>query len=160
MTKSKLKQNLIFLSISILVLISDQITKALIRANMELGQSIPHDGRFRLSFSTNSGAIFGMSMDSTFLLILACVVAVVIVWVYFRYLSGRSKLLRIGLGLVLGGAVGNLIDRVRFGAVTDFIDVRLWGSYHWPSFNIADASLTVGVSILIFSLWITSQDKM
>ena len=58
--------------------------------------------------------------------------------------------MRVGLGLVLGGAMGNLIDRVRFGEVTDFLDVQLWGDFHWTTFSIADASLTTGTFILTF----------
>ncbi|MDD5094658.1 MAG: signal peptidase II [Dehalococcoidia bacterium] len=150
--KIKLSKHLLFLSTAAAVLISDQITKSLIRAHMTLGQSIPADGKFRLTFSTNEGAVFGLGLDTTFLTIVACVVAVMMVWLYFHHLSRRGWPFRLGMGLVLGGAIGNLVDRFRFGAVTDFLDVRLWGGYHWPSFNIADASLSTGVVILAFAL--------
>ena len=126
---------------------------------MSLGQSIPADGKFRLSFSTNDGAVFGLPLNSTFLVITACIIVAATVWLYLLYLSGKSRLLQVGTGLVLGGAVGNLTDRFRFGAVTDFIDIRLWGNYHWPSFNIADAALTIGISILAFSLLSMSKPK-
>ena len=160
MIRVKSRQNLLFISTVIFVLIIDQVTKSLVRANMTLGQSIPPAGKFRLSFSTNSGAVFGLQLDSTFLTILSCIAVIVIFWVYFRYLSARSKLLRVGLGLVLGGTGGNLIDRFRFGEVTDFIDVHLWGDYHWPTFNVADASLTTGIFIVIFSLLIISKPQL
>jgi len=126
---------------------------------MSLGQSIPADGKFRLSFSTNDGAVFGLPLNSTFLVITACIIVAATVWLYLLYLSGKSRLLQVGTGLVLGGAVGNLTDRFRFGAVTDFIDIRLWGNYHWPSFNIADAALTIGISILAFSLLSMAKPK-
>jgi len=148
--KFELRRSQLFLVVAALVLISDQITKALIRTNMTLGESIPEEGRFRLSYSTNEGAVFGLSLDSIFLTILASFVVVVIVWAYFRYFGSGGMLLRVALGLVLGGAIGNLIDRYRFGEVTDFIDVRLWGDYHWPTFNIADASLTTGIFLIMF----------
>ncbi|MBT4513395.1 MAG: signal peptidase II [Chloroflexi bacterium] len=134
------------------IFIADQISKALIRENMYLGESIPEEGRFRFAYSTNSGSAFGLSIDSTFLLVMAFVVIIVIIWLNFYYLSSAGKFMRVGLGLVLGGAMGNLIDRVRFGEVTDFLDVQLWGDFHWATFNIADASLTTGIFILMFCL--------
>ena len=146
--KVRWRGNLLFLLVAALVLTADQVTKALIRANLVLGQSIPPEGRFRLSYSTNAGGVFGLPLNSSFLLILAAIVVVSIIWLYFRYLSAKGKLLQASLGLVLGGAGGNLLDRIRFGAVTDFIDVRLWGHYHWLNFNIADASLNIGAIIL------------
>lgn len=159
MPEVKLSQHLIFISTATAIIISDQITKSMVRTNMSLGQSIPADGKFRLSFSTNDGAVFGLPLNSTFLVITACIIVAATVWLYLLYLSGKSRLLQVGTGLVLGGAVGNLTDRFRFGAVTDFIDIRLWGNYHWPSFNIADAALTIGISILAFSLLSMSKPK-
>ena len=154
-SKENLRRGLLFLSTAVVILISDQVTKTLVRNNMNLGESIPADGRFRLTYSTNSGAVFGLPLDSIFLTFLACTVVILIVWTYFRYLSEkRSILLRVGLGLVLGGAAGNLLDRIRFGEVIDFADVCLWGDYHWAIFNIADAALSTGIFILIFSMLI------
>jgi len=144
---------MLFFSIAALVLITDQVTKFLIRTNLTPGQSIPEEGRFRLSYSTNPGGVFGLPINPTFALILALIVAALIIWLYLRWLYRGNRLLRLGLGLILGGAVGNLIDRIRFGVVTDFIDVRLWGDFHWPAFNLADASLTIGIFILAFSLF-------
>ncbi len=151
----KLRHGLLFLSTAVMVMAVDQLTKNLIRANMMLGESIPSEGRFRFSYSTNPGAVFGLSLDSTLLIILASTTAILMIWLYFHFLYNGSRLRRLGLGLVLGGALGNLIDRFALGEVTDFIDVRLWGDYHWPAFNVADAAVTVGVFLLIISLLIS-----
>lgn len=134
------------------ILVADQLTKMLVRSNMDLGESIPEQGRFRLTYSTNEGSVFGLPLDSTFLTVMAIIVVLAILWVYFAYLSGPGRLLRVGLGLVLGGALGNLVDRIRFGEVTDFIDVRLWGDFHWATFNVADAALTTGIVSIVVSL--------
>jgi signal peptidase II len=72
---------------------------------------------------------------------------------FLRYLSPATTLSIVSIGLIMGGAVGNLIDRLRFGYVTDFIYFRLWGNFHWPAFNIADAAITVGVFVLIYSFY-------
>ena len=149
----KLRHGLLFLLSATIVLVADQVTKTMVRANMDLGESIPDTGRFRLTYSTNDGAVFGLSVDSTFLTFMACTVVILIIWAYFSHFSEKSNwMLRLGLGLVLGGAVGNLVDRVRFGEVIDFIDVQLWGEYHWAIFNIADAALSTGVIMLMFVL--------
>lgn len=147
-----LKRSLLFLSTAAIVIAIDQLTKSLIRANMMLGESIPSQGRFRLSYSTNSGAVFGLSVDSTLLIVLSSATALIMLWLYFRFVFRSGVMSRLGLGLVLGGALGNLVDRFAFGEVTDFIDVRLWGDYHWPAFNVADAGVTMGVVLLIISL--------
>lgn len=140
------------------VLILDQVSKSLIRANLELGEFIPRDGRFRLTYSTNEGSIFGLDLNPTFLLVTAIIIIGVISWAYCRYLFSAGILLRIGLGLVLGGAIGNLIDRIRFGEVTDFIAVHIWGSFDWPAFNAADAALSCGI-ILVLWQFLTMQSR-
>jgi len=157
-------QKLSFLLLAAVVLLADQVTKIMIRANMYLGQSIPPEGTFRLTYVTNPYGVFGfrgfwdLYMTPTFFIISTGIVVILIIWLGCRYLSATSKLLRIGLGLVLGGAMGNLIDRIWFGAVTDFIDVLLWGGFRWPTFNIADASLTTGIFILIICLPIIAKE--
>ncbi|MBT9149722.1 MAG: signal peptidase II [Dehalococcoidia bacterium] len=156
-----------FLALPAVILIADQVTKALIRANMTLGQSIPPEGVFRLTYVTNPYGVFGFDgvlglyLSPTFFMIATGIVVMLIIWLGCRYLTATSRLLRIGLGLVLGGAMGNLIDRIWFGAVTDFIDVQLWAGFpwpRWPTFNIADASLTTGIFILIICLPMIVKD--
>lgn len=151
------KRRLPLLIVAAVVLVIDQVTKALVRAKMELGESIPAEGKFRFTYSTNEGSVFGLPLNSTFLLVMGIVVVIAVVWVYFRYLSAARLTLRIGLGLLLGGAMGNLIDRIRFGEVTDFIDVRLWGNYHWATFNVADAALSTGIVVLLYSFLLMAR---
>ena len=133
--------------IALSVVAADQLSKYLIRANMELGQSIPSEGFLRLTYTTNTGGAFGLFSNQAFLLALAAVIAIVVLVRYMRYLPPHSWLLKIALGLLLGGAVGNLIDRVRLGEVTDFIDIGAW-----PVFNLADSAIVVGTVLIVYYL--------
>ena len=142
-------ETLVFLSMATVAIIADLVIKTIVRTNMILGHVVPFEGRFRLNYSTNSGSVFSLPLDPTFLIILNTIGVVVLIWIYFHHFSHEGKLIGISLGIVLGGIVGNLTDRIRFGAVTDFIDVRLWGDFQWASFNIADASIAAGIMILI-----------
>jgi signal peptidase II len=168
------------------VIVLDQWTKALVRQQMHLHESIPIIPRlFNLTYIRNPGAAFGLfvGMDHTYrtLFFLSITVAAVVVIGYFFFasiqddrrqgLSGHglsgsgaesgagvasvhqrgsrhNRWLRIGLALVFGGAIGNLIDRIRYGEVVDFLDWYV-GAYHWPAFNVADSSITIGVTILL-----------
>ena len=143
---------LIILAVSVVAL--DQLTKYLVRANMEWGQSIPSEGFARLTYTTNTGGAFGIFANQTFLLAVAAVLGILVFLVYFRYIPLESTLLKVGLGLDLGGAVGNLIDRLRFGEVTDFIDIG-----PWPVFNVADSAIVVGTIIIAYYLLFTAQKK-
>jgi signal peptidase II len=132
----------------------DQLTKYLVRTNMELGQSIPREGLFRLTYITNTGGAFGILANQAFLLAIVAVIGIAVFLVYLRYLPLQSTLLKIGLGLDFGGAVGNLIDRLRLeGKVTDFIDIGAW-----PMFNVADMSIVVGTIIIAcYLLFVTPK---
>jgi signal peptidase II len=151
------------------IVLLDQWTKALVQQRMSLRESIPIIPHlFSLTYIRNPGAAFGLfvGMDKSFraLFFLAITVAAISVIGYFFLASIREDRrialaggpapsrhncwLRIGLALVFGGAIGNLIDRMRYGEVVDFLDWYL-GAYHWPAFNVADSSITVGVSILL-----------
>lgn len=143
---------LVILAASVVAL--DQLTKYLVRANMEWGESIPSEGFIRLTYATNTGGAFGIFANQTFLLALAAVLGILIFLVYFRYIPLESTLLKVGLGLDLGGAVGNLIDRLRFGEVTDFIDIG-----PWPVFNVADSAIVVGTILIIYYLLFIAQKK-
>ncbi|MEE9400710.1 MAG: signal peptidase II [Dehalococcoidia bacterium] len=125
----------------------DQLSKYLIRANMEMGQSIPREGPVGLHYTTNTGGAFGLFANQAFLLSMAAVIGIAVLVLYLRYLPPRSTLLKVGLGLDLGGAIGNLIDRLRLGAVTDFIDIGAW-----PVFNLADSAIVVGTFLIAFYL--------
>ncbi len=139
------------LVVLIVTLMADQATKGLVTRSMSPGQSIPDDGIARLTYVVNSGSAFGLFPDQTLLLTLASVVGIGVLLVFYRTHPVDSRMLRFSLGLQLGGAMGNLIDRVRLGHVVDFIDV---GS--WPVFNLADSAIVVG---LIGLLWTVTTVK-
>lgn len=82
------------------------------------------------------------------LLTVISVIWIIVLLVYFRWFTNLGIMARICFGLLLGGTIGNLIDRLRLGYVTDFIDVKIWGDFHWPIFNVADSSLSIGAILL------------
>ncbi len=127
----------------------DQLTKHLVRAYLDPGQSIPERGFFRLTHISNTGTAFGLLTNRTFFLIVGSFVAIgILVW-YYRSHPSPGVWLRVLMGVMLGGAISNLLDRIRFGQVTDFIDIGV-GTTRWPAFNVADSSIVVGLVILAF----------
>ena len=144
------------------VFIFDQISKEFIRLWMPLGDSWPSTGFLRIVHGTNTGSAFGLFAGFTNLLILASILGIAAVLYYFYRQGNNAIALRISLGLIVGGALGNLFDRVVFGKVVDFISVG-W----WPSFNIADSAISVGMFLLIFTMifgerlgWTEQTQKM
>ena len=125
----------------------DQTTKWWIRGNLTLGESIPGEGFFRLTRTYNTGSAFGLFPNQTFLLMLASMAGIAILIIFFRNQPIPPVWLRTSLGLQLGGAAGNLVDRITLGRVTDFLDVG-----PWPVFNMADSSIVVGIVILAWFL--------
>ena len=140
------------------VLAVDQLTKYLVRTNLFLGKSWPDEGFFRLTHGTNSGSAFGLFSAQTPLLIVASLVAIGFLIYFYRTHALPNPLLRFAIGMILGGAVGNLIDRLRFGAVADFLDVHAFG-YHWPAFNAADSAITVGAIVVILESLFVRDEK-
>jgi signal peptidase II len=136
--------------IAALVVTFDQLSKLWIRTHFAIGESLPLIDRLSLTYVTNTGAAFGLLANQTLFLIIMGIASLFIILLFLRYLSPVTTLSIVSIGLLWGGALGNLIDRLRFGHVTDFIDFRLWGGFHWPTFNIADAAITVGVFTLIY----------
>ena len=139
------------------ILILDQVTKALILAHLPLGGSIPViRGFFDLTHVHNPGGAFGflagMSAEVRSLLFIAVslVAAGLILYFYWQTPLGQ-RFLSVGLALIFGGAVGNLVDRMRFGIVVDFLDVYA-GTLHWPAFNVADSAITIGVGIFAYHI--------
>jgi signal peptidase II len=152
--QGKYRSRLTLFSIVVaLVVTFDQLSKLGIRAHFALGESLPLTDRLSLTYLKNPGAAFGLLTNQTELLIIIGIASLFIVLLFLRYLSPVTTLSRVAIGLIWGGALGNLIDRLRLGHVTDFIDFRLWGGFRWPTFNIADAAITVGVFVLIYSLY-------
>ncbi len=146
----------LFVTISSIVVALDFYTKYLVSKSMMLGESIPIvDGFLSFTYVRNPGAAFGFLAESKSPLkpiFFWCVAAVAIYMLIHYYISTpKEKLKTTALALVLGGAVGNIIDRARWGEVIDFIDV-FWKSHHWPAFNIADSCICVGMGLLTISM--------
>ncbi len=144
----------------LLVVALDQGSKSWVREHLPLGQSLPQTGALRLTHITNTGSVFGLFPDQTSVLVVATLVILLLVPLFLHYLLTNhptciTSLGTLSLGLILGGAIGNLIDRLRFGHVTDFVDMRLWADFHWPAFNLADASIVIGTLIFVYSLYRT-----
>ena len=140
------------------VIILDQISKLIIARMIPLYQSVPIiDGLFNLVHVRNRGMAFGLMNKPDpgymfYLLVFASIVAIImlIIWAIIQLLKGDWEI-PLGLSLILGGAIGNLIDRIRLKEVIDFLDFYV-GSYHWPSFNIADSAITVGTFWLAINI--------
>ena len=140
-----------------IILVLDQLTKFIVDRTMPLHHSIPViDDLFSLTYIRNTGAAFGMLAGSAAefrlpFLVLFSVLAIGFIVMMVRRLPDREKGLITALAFILGGAIGNLIDRLAYGEVIDFLDFY-WSNYHWPAFNIADSFITVGVVITVFYL--------
>ena len=142
---------------ALVVLVLDQLTKAWALQALMPGRPVPViDGFFSLTLVTNPGLAFGMLSTTPagwrwVVALLSIGALTVLAVVGLRMLPGGGRLTPLALGLIFGGAVGNLIDRGRFGAVVDFLDFY-WRGYHWPAFNAADSAITVGVALLALRL--------
>lgn len=143
-----------FAALIILVIALDQAVKYWVVSTFSLYESLPVvPGFFSLTYLTNTGAAFGMLAGQPtawrqIFFIGVAVVALVVIGVMYRRLRNDSVWYEVALGLIAGGAVGNLIDRVRQGSVVDFLDVYV-GVHHWPAFNVADSAITVGVAVFL-----------
>ena len=123
----------VLIPIIAVVYILDQLTKYLTEANLCPNRSIPEGGPFHLTCSFNTGTAFGLFPDQTIILILASVAGIAVLLLVYRHNPFPGPLLRISLGLQLGGALGNLTDRLRFGQVTDFVQLGFWPVLTWPT---------------------------
>lgn len=146
------------LLIGALVLVLDQLTKAWILSWLAVGDSVEVLGDFfRLSHTRNTGVAFGLMRDQPFVPYLTALVALGLVVLFAWRLRVHSWPVRIVFGMILGGAIGNLIDRQIHGSVTDFLDFGI-GALRWPAFNIADASIVCGVLFLALYFWLQPQE--
>ena len=143
------KKNIFILSIAFIIVILDQLSKFLVRKNFQLNESIPIiKNIFHLTYATNTGSAFSMFQGYNIFFIIFSIVVITAIFYYIKKIKGNEKLMQLALGLLLGGTIGNFIDRIAIGAVTDFIDFRIW-----PVFNIADSAVTISVILLIVLLW-------
>jgi len=133
---------------------ADQLTKAIVTSQLGLNDSVQIAGPLSIHHVQNSGIAFGLFASATSLVILLTVAAVAWMLYFFARSGSRHPVLPVALGLVIGGSVSNLIDRVRLGHVTDFLDLKFW-----PAFNLADSFIVVGVVILLLALVVTDHQS-
>ncbi|MFQ5533007.1 MAG: signal peptidase II [Candidatus Methylomirabilales bacterium] len=146
-----------FYGIAVTITLLDQVSKFCVQRTLQLGQVIPViPSFFNLTYVLNPGAAFGFLSDAPaalrgpFFTGISILAAVFII--YYRSAHRQMNLLSsLALSLILGGALGNLVDRFRLGMVVDFLDFYYAG-YHWPAFNVADSAITVGVALMVFEL--------
>jgi len=137
------------ISIGFFIVILDQLTKYIIKQNFQLNQSIPViKNILHMTYVTNTGSAFGLFKGLNWFFVLFSVIVIIAIFYYLKKIVKNEKLLQFAVGLLLGGTIGNLIDRIARGAVIDFIDFRIW-----PVFNIADSAVTIGIVSLIILLW-------
>ena len=153
---------LVLVTISLTIIGLDQITKLLIHHSMRLHESIPVvQGFFAITYIRNPGAAFGFLAELAdqfrfYFFVTVSIAALIFLGIFFYRTPREDLLSQIGISLVIGGAFGNLIDRLRLGEVIDFLDFFV-GSYHWPAFNVADSAISIGLAILILQLFLRSK---
>tara|TARA_B100002051_G_scaffold156768_1_gene148228 strand:+ start:669 stop:1169 length:501 start_codon:yes stop_codon:yes gene_type:complete len=129
------------------IFLFDQITKYLVYKNLALGQSIPDDFIIKITYARNTGTAFSLFSSYGSLLLIISIFVAVFFTIYFLMIEKPKLTMRLFISLVVAGALGNIIDRVRFGYVNDFIDVGFW-----PIFNIADSSISIALTIYFIDL--------
>lgn len=160
----RLAEPLLLPFVALVVLAADQVTKSLVVARLELGQSIELapwlTPIFRVTHVSNTGVAFGMFQGMSDVLAVITLFVVGALLLYYRHLPPGQLLLRAALGLQLGGAAGNLTDRLLRGSVVDFIDLNFWPMKDWPVSNVADICIVGGVILLVLlMIWEQWQEK-
>ncbi|HEV8179008.1 MAG TPA: signal peptidase II [Gaiellaceae bacterium] len=140
-------------AIAIAAVVADQVTKHVVVANLNLGEGLHVAGPFSIRHVQNSGIAFGLFSHATPAVIVVTGIAIAWMLVYFARSGARHPVLPIALGLVIGGSLSNLADRVRLGFVSDFLDFR-----YWPAFNLADSFIVIGVGILLAALLLAERE--
>ena len=140
-------------AVALAAVVADQVTKHVVADNLRLGQGVRVVGPFTIRHVENSGIAFGLFSNATAAVIVVTALAIGWMLAYFARSGARHPVLPVALGLVIGGSVSNLADRVRLGFVTDFLDFR-----YWPAFNLADSCIVVGVGILLAALVLTERE--
>ena len=134
-------------AIAVAAIIADQLTKHVVASQLWLDENVKVLGPFSIHHVQNSGIAFGLFAQATGVVIVLTLVAIAWMIVYFSRSGARHPLLPVAVGLLIGGSISNLADRIRLGHVTDFLDLR-----YWPAFNLADSFIVVGVAILLGAL--------
>jgi signal peptidase II len=140
-------QWLALVTVALTAVAADQLTKHIVASQLALDEGVHVVGPFWIHHVQNSGIAFGLFARATAVVIVLTAIAVAWMLAYFARSGARHPVLPVALGLVIGGSVSNLVDRVRLGYVTDFLDLR-----YWPAFNLADTFIVVGVLVLLAAL--------
>jgi signal peptidase II len=153
------KKAVVLLLTALALLVADQLTKALVVADLVVGQRVRLIGDLvQIWHAQNRGAAFSLLQGGTLVFLVVSVLSVGLVVYFHRGLRDKSAWLHVVLGMVLGGTLGNFVDRLRQGYVTDWLSVGI-GDTRWPTFNIADASVVVGIGILVLYLFLANPDR-
>jgi signal peptidase II len=148
-----LKRTLLIVAVGVAVFVADRLTKDWVTENIPLGTARPVVGDYiRIVHAQNTGAAFGLLPERTTLLSILSVVAVFAIVYYYRQIASNSSIVSATLGMQLGGAFGNLLDRVTQGYVVDFVDAGVGDIRFW-AFNVADSSIVVGILLVTVALW-------
>lgn len=148
---------LVYFIISTLIVLADFATKAAVLSHLSLGQSIEVTSFFNLVHVLNKGVSFSMLSNAGPVLLTALAILISLSVIYFMF-KEKDAFSRTALSLILGGAVGNIIDRIRYGAVVDFLDFHAFG-YHWPAFNVADSAICIGVALLLYQMIFIKKEE-
>jgi signal peptidase II len=141
--------------IALLVLLIDYLTKWIVRVHLNPNQPVEVvPGFLQFSYWENSGVAFGLfdtvtSVWKPYILASMAIVAVIIILIYSAHMPPERKLMQVSLAVMVGGILGNFLDRVIRGYVIDFIDFHIYNTYHWPTFNAADSAITIGIALLL-----------
>ena len=153
MKDKKSSNNIYILTLFLFVITLDQITKVFALNNLSYGEELPVTSNFNLFLIFNAGAAFSMISDGFIwqrIILIFFPILVVLFFFYTTFISVQKQTyFKLGICLIAGGAFGNLIDRILYGYVIDFIDLYV-SNYHWPTFNVADSSITIGAGIIIY----------
>lgn len=159
MTNGGFPKAVVLLLTALTILAADQLTKALVVASLAVGEKARVLGDLvQIWHAQNRGAAFSLFQGGTILFLIVSVLSIAMVAYFHRSLLDRRTWLHVVLGIVLGGTLGNFIDRLRQGYVTDWLSVGI-GDTRWPTFNVADSSVVVGIGILVVYLLLTSPDR-
>lgn len=148
----------VLLVTALVILVADQLTKALVVATVAIGERVRVLGDLvQIWHAQNRGASFSLLQGATILFPVVSILSVAMVVYFHRSLRARGWWVHLVLGVILGGTLGNLVDRLRQGAVTDWLSVGI-GDLRWPTFNVADSSLVVGIGVLVLYLLLFKRD--
>ncbi len=153
---------LLLLITTFVVVVLDQVSKLYVATHFRLYESVTVlENFFHITYLRNRGAAFGILANHAvrvpFFISVTVLAVCGILW-YLHRVSDRQRLLQVSLSLIFAGALGNLIDRIRFGEVIDFLDFH-WYRHHWPAFNVADSAITVGVTLMLLDLFLEERRK-